>query len=216
MTPTVVETRICLVRHGETDWNVARRIQGHLDIPLNATGEQQAEATARALSAQRFNACYSSDLVRAHRTATHAAASLRLEPRLDARLRERHYGAFQGLTYDEAARNFPVAYARFEARETTADLPGGESLADFAARILVALDTIAHHHRGETVLVVTHGGVLDIAHRLAARTPLEAPRTFTIPNAALNWIAHDGDRWRIVAWARQDHLAGSLDELPRA
>lgn len=216
MTRPVVETRICLVRHGETDWNVARRIQGHLDIPLNATGEQQAEATARALSAQRFSTCYSSDLVRAHRTATHAAAALRLEPRLDPQLRERHYGAFQGLTYEEAAQNFPVAYARFEARETTAELPGGESLADFAARILVALDGIAHRHCGEDVLVVTHGGVLDIAHRLAARTPLEAPRTFTIPNAALNWIAHDGDRWRIVAWARQDHLAASLDELPRA
>ena len=216
MSSTSAETRICLVRHGETDWNVARRIQGHLDVPLNAIGEQQAEATARALSAQRFSACYSSDLARAHRTAAYAAATLRLSPHLDATLRERHYGAFQGLTYDEAARNFPVAYARFEARETTAELPGGESLADFAARILVALDGIAHRHRGEDVLVVTHGGVLDIAHRLAARTPLDAPRTFTIPNAALNWIAHDGDRWHILAWACQDHLGGSLDELPRA
>lgn len=211
--------RICLVRHGETPWNAERRLQGHLDVPLNEVGFGQAEATARSLQGGRFAAIYASDLTRALQTAAPAARDLGLETQPSAALRERHYGLFQGLTYDEAAERHPDAYARFRAREATFAFPdGGESLADFAARIGAALKALAHRHLGEQILVVTHGGVLDIAHRLASKLPLEAPRDFPILNAALNWLEYDGDgpAWHLVAWGVQDHLASARDELPNA
>lgn len=208
-------TRICLVRHGETAWNAERRLQGHTDIPLNDTGAAQAQATAASLVDQRFDAAYASDLLRARQTADAIAMRCALQPTVDARLRERHYGAFQALTYDEARARFPEDYHHFENRSPEFVLPGGgESLREFAARIHEALHDIAARHLGGMVLVVTHGGVLDVVHRLATGKPLEAPRDFTIPNAALNWIAWNGTDWELIAWAEQRHLANTLDELP--
>jgi probable phosphoglycerate mutase len=212
-----MSTRICLVRHGETAWNADRRLQGHTDIPLNDTGLAQARATAASLADERFDAAYSSDLTRARQTAEAIAACCGLAPGFDAGLRERHYGGFQALTYDEARTRFPADYQRFENRDPDFVFPeGGESLRNFAGRIQTALEQIARTHRGGTVLVVTHGGVLDIAHRLATGKSLEAARDFTIPNAALNWIGHDGETWSLIAWAEQRHLTNALDELPNA
>lgn len=209
-------TRLCLVRHGETDWNAERRLQGHIDIPLNATGVAQAAAAANALPGATFSACYSSDLLRALHTAQAACRALGLEARTLPALRERHYGHFQGLTYHEAASRHADDYARFEARDPDFAFPGGgESLRGFAERIQACLTDIVARHPGETVLVVTHGGVLDVAHRIAARKPLAAPRDFTIPNAALNWIRHDGE-WSLESWADLRHLHGARDELPNA
>lgn len=208
-------TRICLVRHGETAWNAERRLQGHIDIPLNDIGLAQARATAASLTNQSFEAAYASDLLRARQTADAIAARCTLQPAIDARLRERHYGVFQALTYDEARARFPEDYQHFESRDPEFVFPGGgESLRQFAARIHEALHDIATRHKGGTVLVVTHGGVLDVAHRLATGKPLETPRDFTIPNAALNWIERDGVDWRLIAWAEQRHLKSALDELP--
>lgn len=209
--------RLCLVRHGETPWNTEHRLQGHLDIPLNDNGMAQAAATSRSLAAHRFAAIYCSDLRRARDTAAPAASLLGCEAQAEPRLRERHYGAFQGLTYAEAEKLHAKDYARFVARDPAFKFPGGgESLADFAARVGEVLGSIARRHLGEQVLVVTHGGVLDIAHRLASGAPLQTRRDFAIPNAALNWIDFDGDAWRLVAWADESHLAGARDELSNA
>jgi probable phosphoglycerate mutase len=209
-------TRICIVRHGETDWNAERRLQGHIDVPLNAVGLAQARATAAILAGETFTALYSSDLQRAAQTAGVAAEVLKLAVRPEPRLRERRYGAFQGLTYEEAQARFPDAYRRFQEREPEfAFADGGESLVDFAARIRTALGDLARRHPGEQILVVTHGGVLDIAHRLTSGQPLASPRDFHIPNAALNWIEYAGaGQWRLLAWAQQGHLKAARDELP--
>jgi 2,3-bisphosphoglycerate-dependent phosphoglycerate mutase len=210
-------TRICLVRHGETDWNAERRLQGHIDVPLNATGVAQARATAANLAEQDFTAVYTSDLQRARQTAAEAARSLALDPQPEPRLRERHYGNFQGLTYAEAQTRYPEGYRRFQERDPSFTFgDDGESLEDFAGRIRTALEALAERHAGEQILVVTHGGVLDIAHRLASGKPLDSVRDFTIPNAALNWIEYTGDGWRLLAWAQQDHLTAARDELPNA
>ncbi len=210
--------RLCLVRHGETAWNTERRLQGHLDVPLNETGLAQAAATARRLQVlgHGFAALYCSDLTRARQTAAAIARQQSLPAIHDERLRERHYGLFQGLTYDEAEHRHPELYRRFKAREPDFGFPGhGESLIGFASRVHAALEDIAGRHAGQAVLVVTHGGVLDIAHRLASSAPLEAARNFPIPNAALNWIERTGERWRLLAWADEGHLGGgALDELP--
>lgn len=211
-------THLCLVRHGETAWNAERRLQGHLDIPLNETGNVQAQATASRLATHTFDVVYCSDLIRARQTAEAAGAALGLEVELDSGLRERHYGAFQGLTYDEAAQTYPEAYQRFHSREPDFSFPGeGESLRAFAERIAATLGTIVARHAGRQILIVTHGGVLDIAHRLATGKALDAHRDFGIPNAALNWIAHDAAGWRLLRWADQEHLTDNArDELSNA
>lgn len=206
--------RFCVVRHGETGWNAERRLQGHEDIPLNPTGEAQASATAGLLRDQAFDAAYTSDLRRAADTAAAIRAG-RTPATARADLRERHYGAFQGLTYAEAEARHPAAYAHFESRTPDEPIPGGgESLMEFHARIHAAFNAMADAHGGQTVLVVAHGGVLDILNRMARRLPLDAPRDFQIPNAALNWLQRSTDGWSIEAWAQQAHLSGARDELP--
>lgn len=208
-------TRFCFVRHGETDWNVQRRLQGHIDTPLNQTGQAQAEATAKGLNGHVFDAIYSSDLIRTLQTARYAAQLLDLPIHLRSDLRERHYGAFQGLTYSEAERNFPGDYARFKAREAAYEiLDDGESLLQHRQRVQICLENIAAKHAGESVLIVTHGGVLDIVYRLATGLDMAAPRDFGIPNAALNWINFRQGEWQLLQWADQAHLHAALDELP--
>ncbi len=209
-------TTLCLVRHGETDWNAAKRLQGHLNVGLNANGEEQARATARLLSSHRFAAVFTSDLDRARSTATIITGDTKPLPVIHPGLRERHYGLFQGLTYEDAHRQHPDAYARFEARDPTFAFPdGGESLHDFRQRVVTTLDQIVAQHPGTSVLVVTHGGVLDIVHRLVTGKPLFSPRDFLIPNAALNWITHDDSKgWELQSWAETTHLASTRDELP--
>ena len=210
--------RLCLVRHGETSWNAEHRLQGHTDIPLNATGRAQADATAALLAAHRFDAAYTSDLSRAADTARAIGRRIGLDAQPLPALRERHYGAFQGLTYDEAQARHPVDYAHFKARHPDHPLPdGGESLSAFAQRIASALDVLLARHTGQQILVVAHGGVLDIIHRLASGRPLGAPRDFRIPNAALNWLRHDAPTgWVIEQWAEEAHLGTARDELPNS
>ncbi len=211
----ISSARFCFVRHGETDWNVARRIQGQLDIPLNERGRAQARATARGLRRHRFDAIYSSDLGRALETAGYAAADLGLPVHHEPALRERHFGLFQRLTYAEAKVLHPQLYARHERREPGFVPPdGGESLEQLYRRVADGLRRLARRHPGQTLLLVTHGGVLDMVRRLATGQPLAAPRDFEIPNAALNWIETRGDTFHLQSWAERAHLEQALDELP--
>ncbi|WP_417067854.1 histidine phosphatase family protein [Niveibacterium terrae] len=206
---------LCLIRHGETDWNLARRMQGHIDIALNARGQAQARALAKSLTGQSFSAIYASDLARARETASVSAQELGLAVTTEPLLRERHYGDFQGRTYEESRQAFPEAYERFIARDVDADFPGGgESLTIFFARVRAALEAIAARHSGSHVLVVTHGGVLDMAHRLASHLPLEQRRNFAIGNATVNWMRREQGSWRIETWDGRAHLDNSQDELP--
>ena len=203
--------RLCLVRHGETAWNAEGRVQGQLDIPLSDVGRAQAVSVARALPEGRFQAIYSSDLGRVRETARPAAERFGLEPRLDARLRERHYGRFQGLLYAEAKRHLPEGYRRFQQKDPAYDFETGESLAAFFARVTSCLEEIAGRHAGEEVLVFTHGGVLEMAYRKAMARGLTSPRDFEIPNAAINWLEHPP--LKVLAWADCAHLAAALDDL---
>ena len=181
-------TRLCIVRHGETDWNAEGRVQGQLDIPLNAVGHAQARAVAAALAGHAFAAIHGSDLARVRETAAPAAAALALPVSCAAALRERHYGSFEALTYKEARERFPDAYARFGRRDPDFDCGSGESLRAFNARALDAVRGLAERHAGESILVFTHGGVLEMVHRHARAMELSAPREFEIPNAGINWI----------------------------
>lgn len=140
-----------LVRHGETDWNLARRIQGATDVPLNDTGRDQALATGRLLSRRRLDAVITSPLSRAFETGAIIAAELGLAvPSTDADLVERQYGEAEGLDYREVAERFP----------NDAPVPGRESREAVVERALPALMAIAQAHEGESVVVVSHGGVI--------------------------------------------------------
>jgi len=206
-------TRICLVRHGETDWNVEKRLQGQIDIDLNAAGVNQARAVRPGLRGHRFAAAYSSDLTRAWRTAQIATEELQIAVSPAPTLRERHYGVYQGLTSAEAAERHPELHLMHQSRSLEFDYQGGETMLAFARRILDGLTGIAAAHAGETVLAFTHGGVLDIVYRTAVGRELESPRDFPVPNAALNWLEFSNGGWRLVEWADVRHLEQSLDEV---
>ena len=207
-------TRLCLIRHGETLWNAERRIQGQTDIELNAHGRRQAHAAGRWLKDEGAAALYSSDLLRAWHTAQAVGTDCGLQPQLAPELRERRYGLFESLTYDEAKARHPDEYARFEAREPAFAFSGdGESLEDIHARVVARLQDIASAHAGQTVLVVTHGGVLDIVNRFVRGVSLSTPRDFVIPNAGLNWISVHAGMWQLDDWAVTAHLDEALDEL---
>lgn len=207
-------TRICLIRHGETEWNVARRIQGQTDIPLSETGHAQALAMAFNAAHYAFNAVYSSDLKRAYETATMVAARRGLDVTTMPDLRERHYGIFQGITADEGATRYPEAFAHYQARDLHYNFATGESLMDFSKRVNAGIETIAKRHAGELVAAICHAGVLDIVYRRATGRPLNTPRDFIIPNCALNWFRMDGQGWHLEAWDDHHHLARVLTESP--
>lgn len=209
-------TRLCLVRHGETAWNAEGRVQGQLDIPLNATGLRQARAVASALKGEAFDAVYSSDLVRALQTAQPSADMVRKQVQLDPRLRERHYGVFQSITYAEAKGRFPEDYARFKAKDLDFDFETGESLRGFDERVLLFFRELLESRKGQNLLIFTHGGVLEIVYRHATGRGLTTPRDFEIPNAAINRIEFDLKAWKILAWADVGHLWFTLDDLPDA
>ena len=206
-------TGLCIVRHGETARNFDHRVQGQLDIPLNDTGLRQAEAVGRALAGETFDVIYSSDLTRTRQTAAPAAQRLGMEVRLDAGLRERHYGMFQHLTYAEVKVKYAAEYARFAARDPDFDFGSGESLHAFRARCLETLARIAGAHPGAHILVFTHGGVLDELYRHVHEVPMSAPREFGIPNCGLSRVEFALSRWQIRKWADVAHLERALDDL---
>jgi probable phosphoglycerate mutase len=209
-----MSTKLCIIRHGETAWNAEHRVQGQLDIPLNDIGLKQAQAVGRALKGERFDAVYSSDLTRARQTAAPIAALLGMDLVLEKSLRERHYGIFERLTYAEVKVRYPEDYARFEAHDPEFAFRTGESLKDFSVRSISAISSIADRHPDQSILVFTHGGVLDQFYRHVTGTPLSTQRGFGIPNAGLNRVERAAAGWQLRAWAEVAHLERALDDLP--
>ena len=200
-------TRLIVVRHGETAWNVDTRIQGHLDIPLNATGLWQARQLGDALAGEAISAIYTSDLLRARRTAQAVAdttgAALVDEPGL----RERAFGSFQGRTFAEVETEHPEQALRWRQRDPDYAPDGGESLRVLRERVVDTTHRLAARHPGELVLLVTHGGVLDVLYRAATRQDIQAPRTWQLGNAAINRLLWThGHGLSLVGWADTQHL----------
>jgi broad specificity phosphatase PhoE len=158
-------TTLLLVRHGETDWNRDGRWQGHSDTPLNELGRRQARELADTLDS--VDVVYASDLARARETAEILAARLGIEVRLDERLRERSFGAWEGLTMEEIERRFREAHERWRAGEGFG-ADDAESFEDFAERVRSFLGDVLDRHPQETVLVVSHGGSIRVIHALAS------------------------------------------------
>ena len=195
-------TQLIAIRHGETSWNRTARYQGQEDIALNEAGFSQAKDIALALSETKLDALYTSDLKRAYQT----AFALALPPVSLPELREQHFGVFQGLTGTEIAQRWPDASAQWHQRVADFGPEGGETRQVFNQRCTAALARLAQTHAGETIAVVCHGGVLDCLYRAASGLSLEAPRTWSLENAAINRLAFDGHRFSILAWGDTSHL----------
>ena len=159
-------TTILLIRHGQTDWNAQGRWQGHNDIPLNETGQAQAQALARRLASWPIQAVYASDLKRAAMTAVSVATALNQQPILDSLWRERDVGDFGGLTSQEVRDRFPDIWATM--KNGLLAPPNGEGWQALRARAVAAFKQVAARHEGAMVAVVSHGGTLAnvIAHVL--------------------------------------------------
>lgn len=199
-------TRVIAVRHGQTAWNAQLRIQGHTDIPLDATGRQQAQRLAQALAHEEVQAIYSSDLQRTRQTARPFAVQTGLAVRDEPGLRERGFGVFEGLSFTQIERDWPEQALRWRRREANFAPAGGESLADFARRCVQTCARLAAAHRGQTILVLTHGGVLDCLYRAATGCSLQAPRSWQLANAAVNRLLHGESGFVLVGWNDDQHL----------
>ena len=206
-------TEILLIRHGETLWNQQGRMQGQNDSPLTALGMNQARLLGRRLKDVSFAALYSSDLGRAHQTARCIADMTGHEVVADAGLRERNFGVFEGLMHTEIKLRYPEEYVRFATRDPDYAMPGGESTARFRDRCVACLESIALRHPAKTLVVVTHGLVLDMLYRTACRMALDRARGFPLLNCSVNTFRYGHEGWQAVSVCDVSHLAS--DEVTR-
>ncbi|MGH7772469.1 MAG: histidine phosphatase family protein [Candidatus Binatia bacterium] len=204
-------THLIVVRHGETTWNAEGRWQGHLDSPLTTGGMKQAQALAKRLMNQCFSALYTSDLGRAYQTAQIIAATTGHGLVSDERLRERHLGIFQGLRSEEIKTVYPEEYQVYTSRDPDHAIPGGESLRQQVERNIGCLEELARRHLGESIVVVTHGGVLGGLFRHTLSIPFQAPRRFEFMNASFNVFTYGERYWTVQTWGDVSHLDADMD-----
>jgi probable phosphoglycerate mutase len=207
-------TRLIVVRHGETAWNVDTRIQGQLDIGLNDIGQRQARQVAGALADQPIDAIYASDLSRAWDTALGIGRASGVKVVAQTGLRERAFGHFEGRTFAEIEARLPEEARLWRTRDPAFAPPqGGESLIDFRARVVGVAGELAARHPDGLVVLVAHGGVLDILYRAATGQELQAPRTWFLGNAAINRLLWTPQGFSLVGWGDVAHLTqDALDE----
>lgn len=181
-------SRLILVRHGQTMLQAAARYTGQQDAPLTALGERQHELLRIRLLGESIERVVSSDLARCRELAEAVAADHDLEAELEPALREASFGSWEGLTYGEAMARDRQAMVAFNRNTAQVAPPGGESLADLAARAIPVLDACvrAHKQREGALLLVSHGGTLQalLCHLLAIA--LERHWTIRVDNAAVS------------------------------
>jgi probable phosphoglycerate mutase len=202
MTPT----RLIIVRHGETTWNLDSRYQGHADSALTETGLAQARLLAERFARERFSTLYSSDLGRANQTAQLIAAHTGCELHLDPRLRERSLGVMQGLRRIEFQERMPDHYARFASGDWDYAPPDGESTRLSVGRFVAAVTDLATRHSGQTIGVITHGGVLGSFLRVVIGIDSEQPRRFKRFNGSWNVFSFEAGSWVLNTWGDVSHL----------
>jgi len=203
-----VMTELILIRHGETDWNRELRFQGQIDVPLNAAGFEQARRVAAQLAGESVQHLVCSDLLRTRQTAQAPSRQLALEAATDPGLREQAFGVVEGMRADEIQQQFPQAWTRWSQFDADYTFDGGESTQIFHARVMAALRRLAQERQGQRLVVVTHGGVLDMVYRSAMGLSLSGPRQSVIPNGGISRVLLRESRVEILRWAETQHLAG--------
>ena len=182
--------KLLLVRHGETDWNFAHRYQGQSAVSLNQKGFQQAEQLASRLSHERIDAVYSSDSPRALETATQVLNLQEQAPALqkDARWQEICFGAWDGLTYEEVEAKWKREVTAWYADPVNSSPPGGETMLQMSKRLQSAWNDLKSNHEDDTVLIVTHGGVIQILLCMLLGVELDRYWQFRVAQASLTVI----------------------------
>jgi probable phosphoglycerate mutase len=200
------KTNIIVVRHGETEWNKQHIFQGQLDSPLSQLGLKQAEAAAVALADENINIIYASDLGRAVQTANIISAPHNLEVLTDKRLRERHLGVFQGLNKNEMLERFSNDVNHYRSGDPDHVIPEGESSRQRYERSTTCLQELAENHAGETILIVTHGGVLRGFLEMVLNLPMNGKRRFSLYNASIARLSLLNKHWMLNSWGETWHL----------
>lgn len=185
-------TQLCLIRHGQTDWNLAGRYQGQSDVPLNATGRAQAQTISQILKDQSFAALYSSDLGRARETAEIIGEMLSLPVQLEPRLREIHQGEWEGQLSTVIRARYADLWQERLVDPASVRPPGGETVGEVAARVWAALDEIAQQHPNDSVIIVSHGLALATAICKAQNIPVGQAYNFIPENVQPVWIEWGG------------------------
>jgi probable phosphoglycerate mutase len=193
-----IPARLVFARHAESTWNGMGKIQGQLDPPLSERGREQALRLAERLGSRRWTGFYTSDLKRARETAQPIADRLEAAPVALAELREIYLGEWEGLTRDDLARGYPELWQRWLQKPDWDLVPGGEGAGPFAARVAAVLDRILAAHPAGDILVVTHGGVIQVALGRVVGRPSAGIFPFRIGNASITTIEH-GSRGTTVS-----------------
>lgn len=198
-----------IIRHGQTNWNLEGKIQGQTNSSLTQKGIDQARLTAEKLKNISFSAMYSSDLERALKTAEIIASRHnRLQMKEDVRLRERKFGYLEGIGHEEFKTNHPDIYEKFRSNDPEYRIPEGESKNDLALRATGFFnDLVKNHAKDETILVVTHGGIINMFVRYILGIPYGSPRKFSLRNAAVNIVQYNDNDWRLITLGDISHLS---------
>ena len=207
-------TKIILIRHGETEWNLSGRWQGHADSALSGRGVAQAEALGLRMKKEEMDYFYTSDLERAQHTARLVGGPAGRQAECMESLRERDLGVLEGLTTVEMEKDRPEEYDAFRNAGPEYQVPGGESYHQFYDRCSGALEELAHRHPGKVIGIVTHGGFLGAIFRYVLNIPLDAERNFVLLNCSINRLEKSAKGWNLVSWGDVAHLEGmdSLDD----
>ncbi len=189
MNSTPAASYICFARHGETDWNVSGILQGWLDVPLNDQGRRQAYELVAAFGGSGFSKVYSSPLMRSRETAEIVARALKLAPpEFHDGLKERNFGAIQGIPKVELAELNPVLLQQILKRNPATDFEQGEGMDEFADRVLDAIIDIARDNAGTRILAITHGWTMDVITRHIAGLPRSAMLGIKRKNGDCVWL----------------------------
>ena len=199
--------RLYLIRHGETDWNAAGRYQGQSDIPLNRTGIQQARKIAGRLSKEKIDAIYSSDLSRARETAEQIAQAHKLKVTSDARWRELSFGDWEGLTYPEMEAKAPDELALWRSDPTQYAPPHGETFTQLAKHVLSAFNELNDLDAEQTVVIVSHGGPLQILLCHVLGVNFQRHWQFSISKSALSILSLYKDGALLELFNDTSHLS---------
>jgi 2,3-bisphosphoglycerate-dependent phosphoglycerate mutase len=229
-------TDLILIRHGETDWNRQLRFQGQVDVPLNDTGLEQSRRVGVRLALETKHQLIASDLIRTQQTAKpiqqHNAGLPLPTAQLNAGLREQNFGLVDGMSVSDIKTQFPQAWAQWIRFDPDFAFAQGESTRVFNQRVMDTVRNLVDANEMQTLVLVTHGGVLDMIYRAAKGLSLSGPRQSVIPNAGINRVrvssGHKGMKLEVISWGDTQHLVGMpaqpvydqsklgrLDTLPR-
>lgn len=200
--------RVIFIRSGETDWNLAGRWQGWLDIPLNEHGHQQAIRLASFVRHLGIESIWSSDLRRASQTADAIAEACGLPVQTDRRLRERNIGNWQGMNIDEVRKWFPDQYAAYTNDRLGYAIPEGESLQVVRARMMDAFQDIVIDSEVSTLAIVAH--TVSVRILIAAFVPDYQPMEIQMGNTAVTTTERDGNHWIVRVSNDIEHLQGMI------